>query len=52
MDGIIFDVAIDGENGYFEETGSAYIWEIAMIEDGSVWRPFHLSKEEKQTKGD
>jgi hypothetical protein len=44
----IIDVSIDEENGYFAETGSAYIWEIAMIQDSSnLWRPFHLSEEEK-----
>ena len=52
MDGIIFDVEVFDTNGNFNETGSAYIWEIAMIQDsngygGNVWKPFHLSVEEK-----
>jgi hypothetical protein len=50
MDDIIWDFACEETNGYFAETGSAYIWEIAMIEIGSVWRPFHLSVEEKEMK--
>ena len=50
MDGIIWDFACEESNGYFAETGSAYIWEIAMIEISSIWRPFHLTEEEKQIK--
>lgn len=51
MDGIIFDVSVTDENGYDAETGSAYIWEIAMIKPSlmtDVWVPFHLSPEEKE----
>jgi hypothetical protein len=49
MDDNIFDVEVYDTNGNFNETGSAYIWEIAMIENG-IWRPFHLSTEEKAIK--
>ena len=55
MDGIIFDVEVFDTNGNSNETGSAYIWEIAMIQDsngygGNVWKPFQLSAEEKATR--
>ena len=50
MEGVIFDVSISEENGYFGETGSAYIWEIAMVKPSEIWLPFHLSKEEKEAK--
>lgn len=51
QDGIIFDVSTSEENGYFAETGSAYIWEIRRIlGDDSIWRPFHLTEEELELK--
>jgi len=51
MDNIIFDVEVFDTNGNFNETGSAYIWEIAMIETSNhVWKPFHLSTEEEAIK--
>lgn len=46
----VFDVQIDEENGYAGETGSAYIWEVAMINVGGTWRPFHLSEKEKNER--
>lgn len=46
----IFDVLIDRKNGYEDDQGSAYVWEIRILEVNGVWRPFDLTPEERLFK--
>ncbi len=50
MDDCIFDVQVAQKDGYFDDEGSVYIWEIHCMEVNGVWRPFDMTDKEREIK--